>query len=814
MKAWQCLAALLTLSLIVGEHSRVAVAQTAGDIEVQPIVSWQMEDGTIRSDRGGSWRLTAVDPGGSQLSELEAQEMAKHHVIFMVDTSRSMPMNHSTAGGFESVVDAVVERAQEVLRPFEQSRHIEVSLYRFDDLVEHSGRWQPTVREVARGLGVGQAIDRLPDLIPKRAEEYPGEYTYIAASVFEAVRRELELPDAPESSIPSDAPPVTVLVFTDVGGRNGGENHDASRPFDAGAYASWLDAHVGRQQLHYVHWNIRTANVEGLEPTKGVMHVRWAEPGRADGWSIRSEVDLRREFTLYSQVQLFPVIANPESSAGEVVCPAREDVNGPPVPREPILLEWQRPLEYIVGDLAGVAVGRHAISVDRRTLCDGLTRAWPNVTFVLPAHEGALAPVAWLEITDPDVIGFELLADGTEPDAPLADEPLEADRFHRWDHTEPRTYQLSAPDLPELDADVHWTLIARREGEAVDHADDLVRIRHDGESGLELTTGVNTAIQLDVPAVRQQILPFSRSVDQKPGRFAIELCARLEVKQQPRPDSVIRLHCRGCADAVLSDDRICVVPEVELESLPMSWWWIGAIMMFLVLALYVIVRLRTAPRFTGQMVGTPARGISTLTRKDRLLYYRWLWYRRPFLLHFPVERDNMEVRHGRHVGARLDTSEMAGTYIGVAPIGDMTKIWPVVVDRRVMNRQADDPAGASERSWISVEDGRNIRRLECSVDRSGRPIESKRQNNSYVIENTKLRSGTKISICLNSETKQGVMLKHCIPLVWQGGAIQRGAQRGRTRRRPKTILALLVGVIAALALLVGVIAALSSMIVM
>ncbi len=775
------------LALISGHFSNVASAQTSTEIEVQPIVVWNMDDGTTRVDRGGSWRLVTVDAASTLDSESSEEEIAKHRVIFMVDTSASMPQNHATAGGFETVVETVVDRARDVLEPFEGSHHIEVSLYRFDDLAERSGRWQPTVREVARSLDVREAMRRLPQLIPTQPEQYAGLQTYIAASVFEAVRRELELPDDPQSAIPDHAPPVTVLVFTDAGLGNGGENHDSTRPFDAAAYSQWMNSHVGRQQLHYVHWNIRTSEVEGLEPEQGVMHVRWAEPGRVDSWSTRSEVELRRQFELYSQLQLVPVLAAPEPSADAIVCPAREDANAPPVPRDPVLLEWQRPLEYNVGDLSGVDIGRHNIGLDQSTLCDGLTRAWPNVTFVLPSEHGEVSPVAWLEITDPDVHVLELVADGTVPDAPLSEHALEADRFHRWKSIEPRTYRLRAPEVPGLEVDVDWTIVVRRDNVPVDHARDLVRIRQGENDGLELTTESDQPVEVQVPGVRQRIIPFMRSVDQSPGVYSIELCAIPEVRQRPRPDSVMRLQCRDCAETAVRTDRICVLPEVELDDLPLSWWWIGLLAAILLLVLHAIIRLMVAPRFTRQTVGLPPTRIAELTRKDLFLYWRWLWKRRPYLLRFPVRQGDTRVQNGRHVGARLDTSQLTGTYVGVVPHRNGIKIWPVVVNRRVDVDAEDGKSAAPSPSWITIDREKRSIRLECAVDREGWPAKVK-DRNSDVVSVEDLRNGILVSVHEEAESGQSKILQS-IPFGSKGGGrIPRGrdGNPGGGSRRHRT----------------------------
>jgi len=576
-------------------------------VQVPPVVEWSTPEGGVRPERGGTWTF-AAPPRGGDSGTSDRESTSPHQVVFLLDVSASMPSVHG--GRFDEVVDDVRRRAREMIEPYRETDLLEISLYRFGDLREtDGGQWVPHVREFREGRDVGPeaALSVLDEYFTADRDVYEDDYTYVAASVYEAIRRELELSDRPTPvSIPSDAPAISVLAFTDTGNEQlgGGESHRAGRDYDHEPYSRWLEKHRRRHQLQYYHWNLETESYPEL-PGEGkiVYSARWPDAGRVETLNRGAAVrDRERELDVTRTVTLTPELLS--SDPGDAaVCSERDERERVDLPRRPLDVSLTGLPTFNIGAVESYAAGKHPVRFPRDELCSQLAAAYADSEFRLPRRDGELQRLGYVEVVDEARYTMAFGADGTRADAPLPD--LSADRLHRYDRRA-REYFLEAPELEEADVEVSWSGRVLREGESLPDPSGLYALDAEGvEPGLEVETAAGQRVELRVPGRRQRWWTMGRDFPFAPGNYEVELCATPKVSDAPDEDYGLVFDCDGCDKPTGEGERsVCARIRTTVRERPIAWWWIALAGALISIVLWAVFRWIRSPKFPDGLVIT------------------------------------------------------------------------------------------------------------------------------------------------------------------------------------------------------------------
>jgi hypothetical protein len=596
----------------------VGAATYAEEIAVPPVLEVTRPDGTQSRERSGFWRYQVpaldVEPAAEAGS-------ARRQIIFLLDVSASMPQVHGRKGSFSEVVAEVVRRAGDLLRPYEHSSAFEVSFYRFGDLRQRSdGTWVPHVTPVegAIDVSVAQALPILQTFVPTNPAEYDERYTYVAASVHEALRRELGLSEDPRAGIPPDSPPVAVFAFTDAGevGLGGGESHARGRTFASAPYRAWLDQHSRSLQVEYHYWNLAELDSAVLQPPASATYlVSWGQGGRVDSVNVRGDVvGLTRSLEVAPLLRLTPALSLPDL-AQRTVCraAAAESAHGPA--GTVVDLSLIGPATFKLGDLSTYAAGQHAVLLDSDVLCAELTRVYPNSTFVLPGSQDRIEQLGFVDVVEYPHYAFSLRGEGIAADHPL--EPLTADRFHVYSTSE-RGLVVDAPAHDGLEAMVRWSLevehLDSSNGpQAVDPAAGLATLAHNADRGQILTTRAGELVDLKLPGFEQSWVPIvGKRVESGHGKYQALVCARVDLVTTPDPVYTSALECPKCrisSEGRSGSNERCVTVAFELAERPAWWGTVAAATLAVLAALWALVRYLSHP--------APAHGLVVRLRTPR-----------------------------------------------------------------------------------------------------------------------------------------------------------------------------------------------------
>ena len=522
---------------------------------------------------------------------------------------------------------------------------------------------------------------------------YRDKYTYVAASVYELVQDRVG-PFGPCEPLPKpdDAPLLTLMALTDIA-NGGGESSPCmeGKPSDPRcAFADenrrridWLDRQNLANALSYTHWDMGHDGVELIPPDEAVYRVSWVSTKKGlfnvndpafDMKPVLPDID--------PLVRMVPEPAAPSAAYvaehGNLVCAPREsdslDATAAQAVKVKVVSDWktasggtkperldgldlalsERPLKGLSGaridqrtlsaDLqgglqllipdAGIAMDEHPLRLDRDPLCDALTRAYPNSTFLLPPDLGAqaagtdncaappppptggfpLAPVATVELQDREVVEtytYSLSAEGASVDAPLV---VGVDRWWRAVPEVERTLRVSAPLPSGVTGTVDVSLRLRGEdGSPVDFSfDELAAVG--GEGAL---TGVplGEAITLSVPARSQRLWRLGGDfgiADADAGSYLLDVC----ITPRTRTDKAHadQVTCESCGALVQAGpDTRCAAVPVTVDARPFwSWWRIVLATIVSLVSAWVAFCWRTRVRFDPDLLmGTnnmPVRG--------------------------------------------------------------------------------------------------------------------------------------------------------------------------------------------------------------
>lgn len=549
---------------------------TAHADEAVELVPTLRIDSAERVERGGAWRFRA--PAREDVERIATEP---RQVVFLMDVSRSMPYVLGQESRFEDVVTDVVARARAMLAPYADRDALEISLYRFGDLVAREGEWQPYIEpfDGAVDVGVGEATATLSGFVSSDSAVYDDAWTYVAASVFEAARVELGATLDEPLSAAGDTP--VFFVFTDAGdpALGGGESHARGRAFDNSPYTAWLEREIGAARLEYHYWNLATDDLGTIAPpARETFRVSWPEAGRLDvvnrGMGAGTPADGHRILAASEAITLSPQMA---LSQGEVAgCLARIDDDILGIPLRDLRLIRSEPATFALGALDTYPVGAHRVSYEPERLCDELRRVYPNTDFIIPDE----ASLGFLEVIEQRE--HVLIFDGLDAPLDAAWDPVRVDRFHVYRGFS-RRVAAEVPTMAGVEVLTQWTVRTLLEGA---WRTGLVQLRtEDGLAGesVEVRGSAPVTVELaawDAPFWAATpllgMLWGGPPVAVDGGSWTVELCANLTVASLPDPGDRARLvACPSCAETyAFEDGRTCFLSSVEVSPRPWHWLWI------------------------------------------------------------------------------------------------------------------------------------------------------------------------------------------------------------------------------------------------
>ena len=527
----------------------------------------------------------------------------------------------------------------------------------------------------------------LPERDEKGHKNYTDNWTYVAASVYELASRRLGLegPCAPVKPA-EDKPLLTLFALTDVGKEGGGEDaptcqQDPDRcrwAEESDKRIAWLARSQLANVLSYTHWDMGNDNVVLIPPDEAVYRVSWV--GKKKGQFNLSDpsLDLNQSVGGFEpHLRMVPEAAQPteefSDNFGELICrprrtgrlasspassfpldveiawnardgaelselldglkirlPAREVVpgkTGPMIRLDTLRASIDGNLElFIPGDaLDRLELGDHSLRMTSESLCDALTRSYPNSTFLLPpdlGHEDDplvgdcltpppldhepydLAPLASIGLAEREVLPvytFKVRAEGIQVDAPVR---FSMDRWWRANPVQTREIVVSPlppPNPPEYA--ISYQVELTRDGEPLDHGFDDV-MSFGGRRTRVDDVEAGRRVELEMPGRPQRwwTLGGSFPSGKRPGTYQAQLC--IEPRVEVEGGYEIQLVCEGCEGFEQAGlERGCITIPVEIGRRPVfSWWRIAILTMLAVIVAFVVLRWHFRKRFPPDLV--------------------------------------------------------------------------------------------------------------------------------------------------------------------------------------------------------------------
>ena len=625
-----------------------------------------------------------------------ADSEVKREVVFLVDVSASMP---SALGGgrfasFEGVVEAARIKAGSMLGPFEGDESVTVSFYRFGNIQEDGqGGWKPDLRAVAKGVPVSEAIAGLDEYFPADSEVYSDGWTYVAASVYDIAYERLDMGDPCDTIRPSEGKPhLLIFALTDQGEDGGGESSPSCRQDDGrcswdtenARRKAWLERQQLTNALSYTHWDMGNDNIQLIPPDEAVYRVQWVSKLKGQYNLADPELDVTPRLGDFEpRIRLVPEATRPNPAFlddnPELICeprqvdklrataasrstvdiqPAwstdsgalgRDPLDGLEIvlaPRELRSLGRAIELDVLRADFEGLlelpipvnqklSLGQHALGVTKESLCEALTDAYPNSTFILPPDlegiqlklgndcelppkQGAydlarIGSVALVDRARLPTYTFELSSDGVPVNGPVS---FDIDRWWRArpDQTttgdvQERQVRLSYQDAAGQPAyHAKYELHLERDGATVEHYFDDVLSFGDGRTVLD-DVPANEPVTILLPGRGQRWWRRGKDFPTggRHGDYTAQLCVEPDVADSELYNVEVSCSDQDCIEgpeAISMDGHeICVPFAVEVGRRPFfSWWRIGIIALVLAAIGWVAICWIRRKRFHPSLV--------------------------------------------------------------------------------------------------------------------------------------------------------------------------------------------------------------------
>lgn len=512
----------------------------------------------------------------------------------------------------------------------------------------------------------GRARARLGELFDTRPATFDQDYTYIAYSIFQLVKRELGLPQSfgPKDDIPEDAKLLNVFVFTD-----GDEDFDSH--FDNSPYSEWLRRNERRLQIRWQIWRLfprtdaeraaRDAQFAPPAADRVEYSVHFGVPSVAYSFSTQEPpADRTVDLEVPRLVRLVPSLTGGEAlaaTAGGAACtaatlgpvqaapatrllvqsgiewpshaaatpewaisaPAREVVEtispmGLPqrqFARGVLRLLIERPTRAVIEPIG--AAGSYAVRLNQKELCDELQRAYPNSTFVFPSTgRDAIPPLGYVQVDNMPTFTFVLATrEAVRPNDSLP--ALVADRFRRYRQAS-RTFRVTAPK--QLQGAIEATVLVRRGGATL-QSPQIVSLTGARRSGGSISVPFGDWFTLALPAEPQSAWKriLHLGFDEQPGDYELTLRIRPRIASAPPPPWKIRFQCENCDPARVRTDgqELAISMPFRIGAIPMSWLEILGIALLIIFIAWALVQWWTRPQFErGFVIGTIEGGYADL----------------------------------------------------------------------------------------------------------------------------------------------------------------------------------------------------------
>ncbi len=592
-------------------------------------------------------------------SAFPARAAVDRKIVFLIDRSKSM---YSTFNGdrtprrqtFEAETAAARATAERICQEVEQYGDTAVSLWVFGD----RNRLHPLGNDTI-SMTVPAARARLPELFTTDHNAYDQNWTYIAHSIFELVKRELDLPPSfsPKDNIPADAKLVNVFVFTD-----GDEDFDPAEHFDNSPYDEWLRNNERTLQIRWQKWKLFPRNDAELKARtdqyappaadRVVYSVHFGVPATAFSFSALEPPATRTvDLEVPRLIRIIPALSGDSLQGGAVAalpqCAATSfgAVQGSAGGRMLVQsgIEWPRgtaattewaieapprPLATGVNPATGLPQaqlgrgvlrlliggatrgvidptapeGAYPVRLNREELCDELRRSYPNSSFVFAADEKQqIPPVGYIRVDRiPTYTLLLTVQEATRPNGEL--DALIADRFLRY-RRPTRTYRLTAP--PGVQGEVEATVLARQQGKPLASSADIVRLQSIKSSGGDITVPFGEQFTLAVPAEPQKLWAvFGLGFRRPKGDYELTLRLRPTIAKAPDPQYRTRIVCENCDPARIHADAQEAILTIPFRILPppVSWLVILLIAALVISVIRVVWRWHSRREFPRGMV--------------------------------------------------------------------------------------------------------------------------------------------------------------------------------------------------------------------
>jgi len=590
------------------------------------------------------------------------------HVVFLLDRSGSM--RSQCRKGRLQEVQRVAARMLGCIR---DDGNVVLSFYRFGD----RDRYQAILQRVSPK----EALERLPELFTEQCDQYQDQRTFIAHSTFQIFRELLNRPEHQLSDpLPDEAGLFSFYVFTD-GAEDTGN-------FDNEPYEKWMETQRRQNRVVLWLWDVTRQVNAPCPPGNRVLYlvqIGSAIPPDAARVDLEAplaseplKAQVSRRIVLYARDVMFaedqedPRLCRGEPSGGEptpvpettlhvqaitewglpgasgatpewtVRAPARGLTTKGEIDRSSLELE-------ILGDRDGetrivvpsVAIqeGSAPIRLDRQQLCNELKRAYPFSDFLLAEEvpgetgPGPLPRLGNVLVERHPTYTFSLeTQNGVPADRVLP--ALVSDRFHRY-RTVSRTFRLVPPE--NVDAVTDWSVRVYRDGAPLANASDFVALSGEvGTRGTSISLPTSRNVEFSLPAEDRHPLwsLLGRGFHPPPGAYEVRLCVHPRLADGDL--HAVRVTCPGCNPANPSQDgdTWCVPLPVEVKGRPLSWLALAGLALAILLALRILWRWKTRPRFPkGLRIGSPVGGEDLRTAHEKgITGILALYFRRPLYL--------------------------------------------------------------------------------------------------------------------------------------------------------------------------------------
>ena len=667
-------------------------------------------------------------------------------VIFMIDRSGSMPLNHNPDGTprtvpFAEEVSAAARAAQNVLDDVEKSGETSVGFYTFgnrDALTPFSPD--------ALDLSPSESRKRLTEFFSTDGKKYSQKRTYIAYSIFNLVKQQLGLGDSftTSSDVPADAPLLNVFVFTD-----GGEDVDLG--FDNSPYEKWMTRQQGRLQVLWRAWKFFPRTVKerddrdhdfGRSPNDSVVYsVQFGEPSEAYSFSVleppanrtvplgisrlirlmpaiggdaldgalaagatactAEPLQTRPSPTLMVQAQIDWPARSAATSEWTIRAPAREVSSAPvrEIVRKVIPLMIEVPANAVLDTSA--TPGRYPARLIRASLCDELRRVYPSSTFVFPASDdNRLPPLGYISVESVPLYKFTIASqDATRPN-----DALTKITFDGWQQVHAATRRLRVTSDGGVHALVDLTVLVRKGGKTSPAAANFVSLSAGGKSGGNITVQPGEVFTLRVPAKPQTWLDsvLGRGYREEPGDYDVILRVRPRVISASSARHKTQVLCEYCDPArfLRGDDYASVTMPVHIDAMPVTIVAKVIATILSLIVLWILIRWITRPRFPHGLVIGKLQGQAPDLRaaheaglRGKLAVYK----RRPLFVDL---REN-----GRTIARQMpyvdDEAKISRDLLGMRPGSDRIHVWCVTKrggddERMELRGRRLDPIGQTD----------------------------------------------------------------------------------------------------------------------